>query len=91
MFKVTFAIGSTILAGSLFFQTFAVAQGDPRAASAIQQQRFDVEKLRREAMAKHEILRITFFPNTDSVTNFDKLYDIDEMVQVEFIPTAKSK
>ena len=50
----------------------------------------DIDELRQEAAANGQILRITFFPDTDSVTDMDALYDTDELVQVEFLPASGS-
>lgn len=46
----------------------------------------DVDKLRKEASAQRKILQITFFPDTDSVT--DALDDIDELAAVKFLPVS---
>ncbi|MGB8412545.1 MAG: hypothetical protein WCE23_06940 [Candidatus Binatus sp.] len=48
----------------------------------------DIDKLRKEASAKGQILRITFFPDVDSVTDVDALYDTDDRIQVEFLPKS---
>ena len=49
-----------------------------------------IEQLRKDAAAKHQILRITFYPDVDSVPDIDKLSDVDGLADVEFIPIDKS-
>jgi hypothetical protein len=49
----------------------------------------DIEKLRKEALDKGQILRIIFYPGTDSVTDTDTLYDTNDLIGVEFIPVSK--
>jgi hypothetical protein len=46
----------------------------------------DIDKLRKDAADKGQILKITFFPDFDSVTDVDKLYSVDDLMQVEFLP-----
>lgn len=65
------------------------AQNEASPVASTKHEKFDLGKLRREARAKHEILVVTFFPDYDSVTNPDKLYDTDELVQVQFIRVPK--
>jgi len=38
---------------------------------------------------KHEILQLTFFLDVDSVTDICKLYDVDQLIEVKFIPARK--
>jgi hypothetical protein len=65
------------------------AQTQASSGHSATHHKFDLERLRREAKAKHQILEVTFFPDMDSVTNVDKLYDVDQLVEVEFIPVRK--
>jgi len=49
----------------------------------------DIDKLRKEAADKHQILKITFYPDVDSVPDFDSLFDTDALADVEFTPVDK--
>ena len=46
----------------------------------------DIDKLRKDAAAKGQTLRITFFPDNDSVTDPDALKYPDDLIQVEHLP-----
>lgn len=59
------------------------------SARANQHQKLDISRLRHEATAKHQILRITFYPDIDSVPNIDKIYDMSELAEVKFIDVPK--
>lgn len=52
--------------------------------------RMDIDALRKQAADKHQILRITFYPDIDSVENFDTLYDVDNLAFVEFLDVPVS-
>jgi hypothetical protein len=49
----------------------------------------DFYKLREEAWKKRQILRITVYPDFESVDDPRALTDTDEMVKVEFIDPPK--
>jgi hypothetical protein len=49
----------------------------------------DIDQLRKQAADKHQILKITFYPDEDSVPDLDKLSDTDELAEVEFVPVNK--
>jgi hypothetical protein len=49
----------------------------------------DIDSLRKTAVAKNQILIITFYPTTDSVENESALYDTDELMEVKFVDVAK--
>ncbi len=49
----------------------------------------DIEQLRKDAAKKHQILKITIYPDIDSVPDVDALTDTDELAQVELIDVPK--
>jgi hypothetical protein len=48
----------------------------------------DIDQLRKQAADKHQ-MKITFYPDEDSVPDLDKLSDTDELAEVEFVPVNK--
>jgi hypothetical protein len=87
MLRVKLLFGAVLI--STFMQLPVWAQNEASPVASTKHEKFDLGKLRREARAKHEILVVTFFPDVDSVTNINKLYDVDELVQVQFIRVPK--
>jgi hypothetical protein len=49
----------------------------------------DFDKLREEAITKHKILRVTVYPDEDSVEDEDALTDPDELAKVEFLDVGE--
>jgi len=48
----------------------------------------DIDDLRKQARLQKKILRITFYPDVDSVPNFDRLNDTDDLAEWEFVPVS---
>jgi len=82
-----------LFVGSLCgFAMVAVAQPAPPVEGAKQHQKLDIKTiktLRGEAAAQHQILEIIYYPDVDSVQNWDALYSVDDLAEVRFLPVTK--
>jgi len=77
------------------FPLVAGAQPATPVGGANHHQKLDIKTiktLRSEAAGKHEILEIIYYPDADSVQNWDALYSTDDLAEVRFLPaTNKAK
>jgi hypothetical protein len=82
-----------LFVGSLCaFPLVAAAQPAPPDAGARRHQKLDIKTiktLRSEAAAKHQILEVIYYPDVDSVQNWDALYSTDDLAEVRFLPATK--
>lgn len=51
----------------------------------------DIDDLRKQARSQKKILRITFYPDVDSVPDFDRLNDTDDLAEWEFVSVSVGK
>jgi hypothetical protein len=61
----------------------------PRSGDWVMYHNMHLETLRKRAAEAHQILRVIFCPDVDSVENPDTLSDIDELAKIEFLDVPK--